>query len=184
MRSRWEEQWLRTNGSEMCVRLSGQGDPILFLHGHAETSLSWRYAFDAFHESFACYAPDLAGWGRSRRGHRATLREFINDTASLIELLRLRSPVVVGHDWGAAITYGLGILRPELVRRIVTINFSPCRFQLTRALHFFFFALPLVPGIVMRMWPAAVERRLLSWWAHDSTAFPAPVLESYLRAAS
>jgi len=183
-RRRWEARWVEVNGSKIFLRVTGTGTPILFLHGYPQTSLTWRSAFDALADEHTCYAPDLPGWGRSSSGPDPTLASFVNDIAQLIVALELAPVIVVGHDWGAAIAYGLATEHPELVRRIVTVNFSPGRFQIWRALHFAFFSLPVVPEVVMKLWPAAVERRLLRWWSGANDAFPPPVLESYRVAAA
>lgn len=164
--------------------MTGQGPPILFLHGYPETSLTWRHAFDAFHTEYTCYAPDLPGWGLSTIGHRPTLENYADDMAKLIAHLGLSDVTVVGHDWGAAIAYGLALEYPDLVRRLVTVNFSPGRFQIWRAVHFAFFALPLLPELAMTFRPGWIEAKLMRWWTAHGDAFPRPVWERYIHFAS
>lgn len=157
---------------------------MLFLHGYPETSLTWRYTFDAFNTEYTCYAPDLPGWGLSSIGPSASLEHYASAIAQLIDRLGLSDVTVVGHDWGAAIAYGLALEHPELVRRLITVNFSPGRFQIWRAVHFAFFALPLLPELAMRLSPGWIEAKLMRWWAAHGDAFPRNVWERYIQFAS
>lgn len=182
-RCRWSSARVQFGGTRLHVRRAGHGPPLLFLHGYPETSLAWRYAFDALHEQYTCVAPDLTGWGQSESAGRLTLRRLMDDTVALIQALRLDRPVLVGHDWGAAVAYGLALHRPDLLRRLVTVNFSPGRFEFTRPLHFYFFALPLLPEVALDAWPERSVEWILRWWAAKPEAFPPEVLRAYQQAA-
>jgi len=179
-----DERWVEVSGSKILTLCKGTGPPVMFLHGYPETSSAWRFAFDGLANDYSCFAPDLPGWGRSTSSRSASLPHFIDAIASLIEQLRLPAVVLVGHDWGAAVAYGLALREPARVRRLITVNFSPCRFELWRAWHFGFFALPFLPDLIMRVWPGALEKRWLHNWANRTDAFPTLVVDSYRRAAA
>ena len=49
------------------------------------------------------------------------MRELVGDMAALIGSLGGKV-TVVGHDWGAAVAYGLAMFRPDLVSKLVIIN--------------------------------------------------------------
>lgn len=67
--------------------------PVLLLHGFPEYSGAWD--------------------GVATR---------LADRFRLIGTLESGPIPVVGHDWGAAVAYGLAILRPELVTKLVILN--------------------------------------------------------------
>jgi len=182
-RSVMDTRCLDVNGSRLFTRIAGSGPPMLLLHGYPETSLTWMPTIAALRDSYTCVAPDLPGWGESTIGHRASLVTFLADIAGLIEQLDLGPVIVVGHDWGAAIAYGLAIHHPALVRKIVTVNFSPGGFQVWRGIHFGFFALPLLPELAMRLWPAGIEHRLMKWWAAHYEALAPEIRARYLEHA-
>jgi len=52
-----------------CVRLhylmEGKGDPIVLLHGFAETSHMWRPLIAKLSDKYTVIAPDLRGFGES-----------------------------------------------------------------------------------------------------------------------
>jgi pimeloyl-ACP methyl ester carboxylesterase len=51
----------------MHYRKVGSGPPLLFIHGLAGSSFSWRFNLPAFAPQFTCFAVDLLGMGDSDR---------------------------------------------------------------------------------------------------------------------
>jgi len=101
------------------------GAPVmLFLHGFPEYGAAWTEVAERLADSYHCIAPDQRGYGESWAPDAVEaygLRELVGDMAALIGTLD--GPViVVGHDWGAAVAYGLAMFRPELVSRLVILN--------------------------------------------------------------
>jgi pimeloyl-ACP methyl ester carboxylesterase len=180
----WPSVFVDVGHSRLHVWVAGEGPPLLLLHGYPETGVAWRHVFEAFSSRYRCIAPDLPGWGGSTADGQLSLETLVDDVVSLIHKLDLQRPIIVGHDFGAAIAYAIGAYHPELARRIVTINFSPGRFQLSRPLHFYFFALPLLPELALRLMPRRIPKLLLRWWAHRLEPFGAEALAHYLDAAA
>lgn len=105
---------------------------LLFLHGFPEYSAAWTEVAERLAGSYHCIAPDQRGFGQSwaPAGVEAyRLGELVGDMAALIGTLG--GPItVVGHDWGAAVAYGLAMFRAELVSRLIIINgVHPAPFQ-------------------------------------------------------
>ncbi|MEM9968824.1 MAG: alpha/beta hydrolase [Pseudomonadota bacterium] len=104
---------------------------LLLLHGFPEYSGAWAALAPLLAHRFHCIAPDQRGfgqsWAPSEVSEYATAK-LVNDMAMLIEG---DAPIhVLGHDWGAAIAYGLAMLRPELVERLIIMNgVHPIPFQ-------------------------------------------------------
>ena len=127
-----QEETITLDGHPMHLRR--WGDPalprLLMLHGFPE----YGGAFDALatklSHRFHCIAPDQRGYGQSwappEVGAYATSR-LVADMAALIGEAPL---TVLGHDWGAAVAYGLAMFRPELVDRLIIMNgVHPVPFQ-------------------------------------------------------
>jgi len=97
---------------------------LLFLHGFPEYSAAWTEVAERLADSYHCIAPDQRGFGQSWAPHDIeayVLRELVGDMAALIDTLGGQVSVV-GHDWGAAVAYGLAMFRPELVSRLIIVN--------------------------------------------------------------
>ena len=105
---------------------------LLFLHGFPEYSGAWAEVAERLADRFHCIAPDQRGYGQSWAPGDVdaySLRELVSDMVALIDVVG--GPVtVVGHDWGAAVAYGLAMFQPELVSRLIIINgVHPAPFQ-------------------------------------------------------
>lgn len=108
------------------------GDPwLLCLHGFPEYGGAWAEVA-AHLTGYRVVAPDQRGYGQSwappEVAAYATGR-LVGDMAALIGTLG-RPAAVIGHDWGAAVAYGLAMSRPDLVPRLVILNgVHPVPFQ-------------------------------------------------------
>ncbi|MCE8525821.1 alpha/beta hydrolase [Ruegeria pomeroyi] len=106
--------------------------PLLMLHGFPEFGGAWADLAPHLAHRFHCIAPDQRGYGQSWApegvAHYAT-SHLVADMAALAETLG--APLtVLGHDWGAAVAYGLAMFRPELVDRLIIANgVHPVPFQ-------------------------------------------------------
>ncbi|MCD4532552.1 alpha/beta fold hydrolase [Nocardioides sp. cx-169] len=109
------------------------GDVVVLLHGFPERATSWRYVAPLLHAAgLRTLALDQRGYseGARPRGRRAyRLSELVDDVAALVE--RVGGAVhVVGHDWGAAVAWGLAARRPVLVRTLTAVSVPhPAAFQ-------------------------------------------------------
>lgn len=127
-------EFLNLNGHPFFLRRWGDPalPPLLMLHGFPEFGGAWSDLAPHLAQRFHCLAPDQRGYGQSWSPDeigRYTASELVGDMAALIETLG--QPVtVLGHDWGAAVAYGLAMFRPELVDHLIIANgVHPVPFQ-------------------------------------------------------
>ncbi|EAQ45956.1 hydrolase, alpha/beta fold family protein [Roseobacter sp. MED193] len=114
------------------------GDPslprLLLLHGFPEYGGAWHDVAKSLNQRFHCIAPDQRGFGQSwtPEGVEAYgASHLIDDMVALIGTDAMTGPIsVFGHDWGAAIAYGLAMFHPGLVDRLIIANgVHPVPFQ-------------------------------------------------------
>ena len=60
-----ESRFAKVNGVRMHYLVAGKGDPIVLLHGYAETSHMWRPLIAKLAVAHTVIAPDLRGAGQS-----------------------------------------------------------------------------------------------------------------------
>ncbi len=105
---------------------AGVGPLVLFLHGFPELWYSWRHQLPAVAAAgYRAVAPDLRGFGDSEVTPRVrdySLLQHARDVIALIDHLGVREAVIVGHDWGANLTWLLAQMAPERVRAIVAVS--------------------------------------------------------------
>lgn len=131
---------------------SGDGTPVLLLHGVPETSSCWRDVAPALADGRRVLAPDLPGLGGSSCSGPYDVPSVV---AQLVALLDAEVPDrrvdVVGHDWGGSVALGLAGLHPDRVRRLAVANAPYRKVPLLRAAHIPFFAAPVAPELAFRL---------------------------------
>ena len=178
---------------------------VLCLHGFPDTAATFDPLLDTLADAgFAAAAPTLRGYRPSPVTGPFDLDTLADDALDLAAALSPDGPVhLVGHDWGAVITYVASARAPERVRAAVAMSVPhPAVFvralatpaQLARSWYMLAFQLPGAPGfaaagefaLIDRLWrawspgyqlPAALRREL---HATLSASWPAPLL--YYRA--
>ena len=125
-------QTVDLNGKSFFVRHWGHErlPKLLLLHGFPEYGGAWSELAPLLSARFHCIAPDQRGFGQSwapQDVSEYTGSKLVADMAALIG----DEPInVLGHDWGAAVAYGLAMFRPDLVKRLIIMNgVHPVPFQ-------------------------------------------------------
>ena len=107
--------------TEMGYVDTGQGDPIVFVHGNPTSSYLWRNIIPYVSELGRCLAPDLVGMGQSGKSPTNAYR-FVDHARYLdawFETLNLTSNVIlVIHDWGSALGFHRATRYPGQIRGI------------------------------------------------------------------
>lgn len=122
------------NGNPFFLRRWGDPalPPLLMLHGFPEYGGAWSDLAPHLSHRFHCVAPDQRGFGQSWSPEgieNYVLSELVSDMAALIDLLGGRA-TVLGHDWGAAVAYGLAMFRSDCADRLIIANgVHPVPFQ-------------------------------------------------------
>jgi pimeloyl-ACP methyl ester carboxylesterase len=114
------------DGLELAVSVSGEGTPVLLLHGFPDSSRLWRNQLPALHDQgFLTIAPDLRGFGES--GKPADVSEYrvgrsVADLVAILDALEIPKAHVVGHDWGAGVAWMLALAAPERVDKLIALS--------------------------------------------------------------
>jgi haloalkane dehalogenase len=107
--------------SDMAYVDTGNGDPIVFLHGNPTSSYLWRNIIPYVAKLGRCLAPDLVGMGQSGKSPSHAYR-FVDHARYLdawFDALDLTHNILlVVHDWGSALGFYRASRFPEHVRGI------------------------------------------------------------------
>jgi len=101
----------------------GQGETIFLLHGFPDHAGSWDNVITELSKNYRCIAPFLRGYYPTSMASDGdyTMRSISMDIQALADTLGIPRFAVIGHDWGASVTYSLANLCPERVSKIVTV---------------------------------------------------------------
>ena len=105
----------------------GEGKPVLFLHGNTASSKMFEPLLPLYEGRFQVILMDFLGNGRSERVERfpADLwQEEARQVIALLEHLNLGKASLVGSSGGAWAAVNAGLMRPDLVDRIVADSFD------------------------------------------------------------
>jgi haloalkane dehalogenase len=95
---------------------TGDGDPIVLLHGNPTSSFLWRKVIPGMAGEGRVLAPDLIGMGRSGKpdiGYR--FADHARYLDAWFDALALERVTLVGHDWGGALGFHWARRYPDRV---------------------------------------------------------------------
>jgi epoxide hydrolase 4 len=158
----FDHRYATINGIRMHYVQAGTGDQlVVLLHGFPECWYSWRYQIPLLAEQYTVVAPDMRGYNETEKPKSGyELDVLVADIAALIKHMGRERAIVIGHDWGGAISWAIAIARPDLVERLVIMNvphlgmFGPGAKlsvrQMLRSWYIVFFQIPWLPEALMR----------------------------------
>src|SRR5271154_122765 len=102
---------------------AGDGEPVILLHGYAETSHMWRPLMAELAKTRTVIAPDLRGAGQSSKPPGGyDKKTMAQDIHALAASLGLRHVRIVGHDIGLMVAYAYAAQYAADVDRIVLMD--------------------------------------------------------------
>jgi epoxide hydrolase A/B len=114
------------NGVELHVAECGEGPLVLLCHGFPELWYSWRHQIPVLASAgYRVVAPDQRGYGCSSRPDRVEDYDIVHlagDLLGLLDAFGAERAVVVGHDWGAIVTWHLAQTAPERLHGIAAFS--------------------------------------------------------------
>ena len=117
---------VEANGIRLHVARCGGGPLMLFLHGFPEYWAMWRPILEHFGARGRCaVAPDLRGYNLSEKPPAVDAYKAKHLVADVLELAAHYTKdkfVLVAHDWGGAVAWGVAIAHPERLAQLVMLN--------------------------------------------------------------
>ena len=118
-----QSRFAEANGVRLRYLIAGQGDPVVLLHGYAQTSHMWLPLIAKLARSRTVIAPDLRGIGESATPPDGyTKAVMAEDIRALMQSLGLKRIRIVGHDIGLMVAYAYAAQHPAEVDRIALMD--------------------------------------------------------------
>ena len=123
------ESRVKVGVTSLYVRVIGNGEPIIILHGGPDFDHSYLLPdLDRLKDTFRLIYYDQRGRGRSAdkvKPEDVTLMSDLDDLDRVRQHFQLDSVVLLGHSWGTvlALEYALG--HPTRVSRLILMNPAP-----------------------------------------------------------
>jgi pimeloyl-ACP methyl ester carboxylesterase len=113
---------VETNGIRLFYDSTGDGEPLVLVHGAWVDHTNWNAVVPRLAESFRVVSYDLRGHGQSRiePPDAGTVHDDIADLLALIDHLDLGPVNIAGISSGACIALRLAMEHPARVRRVLS----------------------------------------------------------------
>ena len=118
-------------GVRLHSRATGQGAPLLLLHGHPQTMAMWHKVLPALAARHRVVLMDLRGYGDSDRPPTDaqhllhSKREMALDALAVMQAHGFARFDVLAHDRGARVAHRLAADHPQAVRRLLLLDIAP-----------------------------------------------------------
>ena len=117
---------IAVNGIDLFYRDSGEGEPLLLLHGFSGCGDDWRHVFATPLDGYRVIAPDLRAHGRSTNpAGTFTFAEVARDIGALLDWLGIGRVKAIGMSGGANALLHLASTRPPLVTSMILVSTTP-----------------------------------------------------------
>ncbi len=128
----FKSQDIQVTGATIRVLTKGEGQPLLLIHGHPETHMTWHKVAPALADAGYCIVlPDLRGYGDSSKpGYSPQSRDYsframAQDMVEVMAHLGHATFMVAGHDRGGRVVHRMCLDHPEAVQKAAVLDVAP-----------------------------------------------------------
>lgn len=115
--------YAQVNGYRLFYEESGQGVPVVLLHGFPLSSRIWSPIRQTVTRHARLITPDLRGHGLSEKPDgRYSMESLAHDIATLVDHLGLETLVLGGHSMGGYITFQFAQHYPDRLRGLILVD--------------------------------------------------------------
>jgi haloacetate dehalogenase len=124
----FELEWIDVGEAVLRVRHGGSGPPLLLLHGHPRTHVTWHRVAPLLAGDFSVVCPDLRGYGESSKpptteDHEPySKRAMARDCVALMRAFGHERFAVAGHDRGSYVAFRTAMDHPETVTALAVLD--------------------------------------------------------------
>jgi pimeloyl-ACP methyl ester carboxylesterase len=120
------EKIVQVGDIEIAYKMLGKGEPILLISGGSADKNAWDPSFISdLSSNHTVIIYDNRGVGNTTIGSKPyTIEQLANDTAGLLDALKIQNANVLGYSLGSYIAQQLTITNPEKVNRLILVGSS------------------------------------------------------------
>jgi pimeloyl-ACP methyl ester carboxylesterase len=125
LEERVEHGYADSGGVKIHYASLGSGPLMVMIHGFPDYWYTWRAQMEVLSKAYQCVAMDLRGYNLSDKPKGVdnyAMEKLVGDVAAVIKHLGRDKAIVVGHDWGGAISWAFSMTHPEMLDRLIILN--------------------------------------------------------------
>lgn len=112
-----KQRLVAIEGGELRVKITGQGEPLVLIHGMAQDHRLWIPQVDAFAQHYQVISYDMRGFGGSSRPDGPYRAE--DDLAQLLDQLQITSAHILGLSLGGSVATRFALAYPEQTQSLI-----------------------------------------------------------------
>jgi pimeloyl-ACP methyl ester carboxylesterase len=127
---------IRINGLDTFYQLTGQGDPVVLLHGWGASSQSLEGVAGCLGRTFRVLSVDLPGFGWSQAPAGAWgIAEYADHVRHLLDQIGIGTTALLGHSFGGRIAIRLASQHSGRVSRLILVASAGVRPRRSAGYH-------------------------------------------------
>ena len=119
-------RFIKTNGIKLRIAEVGKGPLVILVHGWPESWYSWRHQLPALAAAgYRAVAPDMRGYGKSDKPQAVEdydIQHLTADLAGIVDALGEKEAILIGHDWGAIVSWQAMLFYPQRFKALVAMS--------------------------------------------------------------
>lgn len=123
--ARVEHKYADNEGVKIHYAALGKGPLVVMMHGFPDYWMSWRHQMNALSKQFRAVAFDMRGYNLSDKPkgvENYSMRKLVGDCAAVVAAEGQKRAIIIGHDWGGATAWNVGMRRPDITERLIVLN--------------------------------------------------------------
>jgi pimeloyl-ACP methyl ester carboxylesterase len=117
---------LKVRDISMHYEMSGEGEPVVLLHGLGSSVRDWERQVPIFAQRYQVITCDIRGHGRSSKPPGPySVAQFTADVTELLHQLQVASAHILGMSMGGMIAFQMAVDYPQLLKSMVLVNSGP-----------------------------------------------------------
>lgn len=115
--------YFENQGAQLYYEESGQGEPLIFLHGASWDMNQWKHQIEHFSPNYRVIALDARGHGKSSLpAGKVSPNIFWQDVVAMMDFLSISKAIICGLSMGGHVAIQVAIYAKERVERIILIG--------------------------------------------------------------
>ncbi len=110
---------------KLFFRESGQGEPLIILHGLFGSSDNWYTHAKTFATHFKVYLVDQRNHGQSPHSDEFDFKALTLDLEEFIAEHNIEKPIILGHSMGGKTAMNFAVKNPDKLSKLVVVDIVP-----------------------------------------------------------
>lgn len=115
---------------KLFFRQSGQGDPLIILHGLFGSSDNWYTLAKVFAQNYTVFLVDQRNHGQSAHSEDHNYALLTEDLRDFVAEHGINKPVIMGHSMGGKTAMNFAVKYPDQLSKLIVVDIVPKKYPI------------------------------------------------------